>query len=288
MAEINTVAFLGAGSMMGFPMARNLARAGFEVRAWNRSRTKAEPLSSEGATVVADVGDAVAGADAIVTMLADADAVQAAVGDALRDTSGDVVWIQTSTVGVEGTERLRALADEYSIAFVDAPVLGTKQPAENAELVVLASGPDDVRPRVEPVFDAVGKRTLWVGEADAASRLKLVANAWVVSVVEATAETIALAEGIDVDPRQFLEAVSGGPLDLPYLQLKAGAMLERSFTPSFRLALAAKDARLITEAAQQADLDLPMFRTIRQRLEEGAQTHGDDDMAATFLTSTRR
>ncbi|MFC4000127.1 NAD(P)-dependent oxidoreductase [Prauserella oleivorans] len=285
MADIDTVAVLGAGGIMGFPMARNLARAGLQVRAWNRSREKAEPLSGDGVTVVDDPADAIDGADAIVTMLADADTVAGTVEGALGRATDGAVWIQTSTVGIDATARLRALADEHGVPFVDAPVLGTKQPAENAQLVVLASGPEQVRDRIQPVFDAIGKKTLWVGEAGAGSRLKLVANAWVMSVVEATAETVALAEGLDVDPRQFLEAVAGGPLDLPYLQLKAAAILERSFDPAMKLTLAAKDARLIAEAAEQHGLDLPLVRTIRNRFAEGAREHGDKDMSATYLTS---
>ncbi|MFD2396628.1 NAD(P)-dependent oxidoreductase [Prauserella oleivorans] len=236
-------------------------------------------------TVVDDPADAIDGADAIVTMLADADTVAGTVEGALGRATDGAVWIQTSTVGIDATARLRALADEHGVPFVDAPVLGTKQPAENAQLVVLASGPEQVRDRIQPVFDAIGKKTLWVGEAGAGSRLKLVANAWVMSVVEATAETVALAEGLDVDPRQFLEAVAGGPLDLPYLQLKAAAILERSFDPAMKLTLAAKDARLIAEAAEQHGLDLPLVRTIRNRFAEGAREHGDKDMSATYLTS---
>ncbi|MCA1689303.1 MAG: NAD-binding protein, partial [Actinobacteria bacterium] len=177
------------------------------------------------------------------------------------------------------------LARDHGLVFVDAPVLGTKAPAEKGELVVLASGPEDVHTRVDPVFDVVGRRTLWVGEAGAGTRLKLATNSWVLTIVEGAAETLALAEGLGLDPRLVLEAVAGGPLDLPYLQTKGKAMIERDFAPSFRLALAAKDARLVAEAAGQAGLDLPLLTAIRDRLEQGADSHGDEDLAATFLTS---
>ncbi|GAA1252147.1 NAD(P)-dependent oxidoreductase [Prauserella halophila] len=281
-----TVAFLGAGGLMGLPMARNLAQAGFPVRAWNRSREKAEPLADDGAVVVGDVATAVAGADVVVTMLADTGAIIESLGDELDSLAADAVWLQTSTVGVDGTQRLAELAAAHDVTFVDAPVLGTQAPAESGDLVVLASGPEDVRRRAGAVFDAVGKKTIWVGEVGAGSRLKLVANAWVMSLVEATAETVALAEGLDVDPQQFLDAVAGGPLDLPYLQAKGAMMIARDFDPSMKLALAAKDARLIDDAADEAGLDLPMLRTIRHRLGEGVADHGDEDMAATYLTSS--
>jgi 3-hydroxyisobutyrate dehydrogenase len=289
MAEIRSVAFLGAGGTMGLPMAGNLLRAGFDIRAWNRSREKAEPLAEDGAQVVDTAANAVEDADAVVTMLPDADAVAEVAGRAVLDrTSEDAVWIQMSTVGIEGTERLSAIAGESSVTFVDAPVLGTKQPAENAELVILASGPDEARDRVAPVFDALGKKTMWVGEAGSGSRLKVVTNAWLVALVEGAAESIALAEGIGIDPKLFLEAIGGGPLDTPYLEMKANMMIERVFEPSFRLALAAKDTRLATEAASRHELDLPLLEAISRRFEEGADRHGDEDLAATFLTSVER
>ena len=126
---------------------------------------------------------------------------------------------------------------------------------------------------------------MWLGEAGTGTRLKLVVNTWILSVLEGTAETIALAEGLGLDPALFLEAVEGGPLDIAYLRTKGAAMVERSFDPSFRLALAAKDAALVEEAAERHGLDLPLVETIRRRLEQGVPEHGDKDMSATFLTS---
>jgi 3-hydroxyisobutyrate dehydrogenase len=278
-----TVAVLGTG-IMGAPMARNLAAAGHEVRAWNRSRERAAPLAADGVAVAGEVAEAVRGADVVVTMLADADAVLATV-DAAGDLGG-AVWAQMSTVGIAGTERCAALAAERGVAFVDAPVLGTRQPAEAGALTVLASGADEARAPCEPVFAAVGARTLWLGEAGAGTRLKLVANAWVLALTEATAETFALAEGLGLDPRQLLDVVAGGPLDVPYLRAKGQMILERDFPPAFSLRLAAKDARLVEEAAGRHGLDLPLLATVADRLGQGVEAgHGDEDMAATWRTS---
>ena len=174
------------------------------------------------------------------------------------------------------------------VTLFDAPVLGTKQPAEQGKLVILASGPDDdggARAAVQPIFDAVGQKTMWLGAVGEGTRLKLVANAWVLTVVEGGAETIAFAEGLGLDPSLLFEAIEGGALDLPYLRLKGKAIAERNFEPSFRLTLAAKDARLIEESAQRRELDVPLFSTIRRRLAEGAKDHGDEDMSATYWTS---
>ncbi len=285
MATNEPVAVLGAGGTMGFGIARNLARAGIPVRAWNRSREKAEPLADDGATMVDTPAEAAAGAAVILTMLADADAVIASIERALDRVGESTVWLQMSTIGETATERCAEIAADHGVTFVDAPVLGTKQPALEGKLIVMASGPEEVRERLEPIFAAVGQKTMWVGEAGQGTRLKLVTNSWIVAVVEGAAETIALAEGLGVDPALFLEAIDGGPLDLPYLRMKGKAITERNFEPSFRLALAAKDARLVEEAAARRDLDLPLVRVIRERLEQAAREHGDEDLSATYLLS---
>ena len=288
MAGEKTIAVLGAGGVMGLPIARNLARAGFDVRAWNRSTEKTQPLTDDGVEIVASAAEAAEGAGVVLTILSDAEAVVAVMaggGRALSAMGEDSIWIQASTIGEQGTQRCIALAAERGVGFVDSPVLGTKAPAEQGKLVVLASGRDDLRARVAPIFDVIGQRTMWVGEAGSGTLLKLVSNTWILSVVEGSAEALALAEGVGVDPKLLLEAVAGGPLDLPYLQMKGNAIMQRDFEPSFRLALAAKDARLVEETARRHNLDLPLVTTIRERLDEGSRAHGDLDMCATYLTS---
>ena len=282
MPDQPTVALLGTGTM-GAGMARNIAAAGLPLRVWNRTRERAEPLADV-AEVAGSVSAAVTGADVVLTMLFDADSVADTMEEA-RDALGpDVVWLQQSTVGIDGTARLAKLAEQLGVAFVDAPVLGTKKPAEDGALVVLASGPEAVRDRVAPVLDAVGGRTMWVGEAGAGSRLKLAANAWVFTVVEGVAESLALTRELGLDPRLFLEAVRGGALDAPYVQLKGDAMLDGAFDPAFALAGALKDADMILEAARSAGLDLGVLPGVREHFARAVDAgHGDQDMAATYL-----
>ena len=153
----------------------------------------------------------------------------------LADVSEDSVWLQMSTIGEIGTERCSELAAAHGLTMFDAPVLGTKQPAEQGKLVILASGPRTGRDPAQPVFDAVGQKTMWLGEVGEGTRLKLVVNGWVLTVVEGGAETIAFAEGLGLDPALLFEALEGGALDLPYLRLKGKAIAERNFEPSFRL-----------------------------------------------------
>jgi 3-hydroxyisobutyrate dehydrogenase len=268
---------------MGAAMARNLAASGLPVSVWNRSRDRAEPLA-EVARVAGSVAEAVEGADVVLTMLYDAASVAETMSQA-RDHLGEhAVWLQQSTVGVEGVERLRALADDLGVTFVDAPVLGTRKPAEDGALVVLASGPESVRDRLTPVLEAIGSRTIWVGEAGAGSRLKLAANAWVVTVLEGIAESLALTRDLGLDPAMFLEAIAGGAMDAPYVQLKGKAMLAGEFAPSFTLGGALKDVDLIMAAAEDTGTELGLMPGIRGHLARAVEAgHGDLDMAATYL-----
>jgi 3-hydroxyisobutyrate dehydrogenase len=288
MSDQRCVAVLGAGSTMGLGMARNIAGAGFRVRAWNRTVEKARPLHEHGADVLETPREAADGADVLLTILSDADAVTGVFEEAASSAQDDAIWLQMSTIGEAGTERCAEVAERHGLTLIDAPVLGTKQPAEEGKLVVLASGPREAQERVQPIFDAVGQKTMWVGEAGAGTRMKMVANSWVLTVVEGVAETIALAEGLGLDPNLLLDAIEGGALDLPYLRMKTKAIMERNFEPSFRLTLAAKDARLIVESAERHGIDTPLFSTIRRRLAEGAREHGEEDFSATYLTSAPR
>jgi 3-hydroxyisobutyrate dehydrogenase len=284
-----TIAVLGAGGAMGSAIARNLLRAGMRVRAWDRTRAKAQPLADEGAAVCDTPAQAAETASMILTMLADGGAVLSAMdgeAGALSAAGDAVLWLQMSTIGEAGTARCAELARERRVLLVDAPVLGTRQPAEEGKLVVMASGPEDdeLRERLRPVFDALAQKTMWVGEVGAGSRLKLVTNAWLLAVVEGCAESIALADGLGLDPALLLEAVEGGALDMPYLRMKAKAILTGNFEASFGLALAAKDATLIEEAARARDLELPLLATVQQRLAQSAREHGDEDVIAVYRT----
>ncbi|GAB3574938.1 NAD(P)-dependent oxidoreductase [Amycolatopsis endophytica] len=272
-----TVAVLGTG-IMGLPMAANLAAAGHTVRAWNRTRDKAEPLRDQGCTIADSPAEAVDGADVAVTMLSDG----ATVDEVMRAASAPAgtLWVQTSTVGPEWTTRLAEFAAGAGLDFVDAPVLGTRKPARDGTLVVLASGAEDLRERCAPVFEAIGGRTMWVGETGAASRLKLVANAWVLALTNGTAESIGLARALGVDPKLFLEAITGGALDVPYAHLKGGAMIDGEYPLAFASRHAAKDARLVLDAAGDG-IDLAGTRAALAHLDAAiADGHGDEDMAA--------
>lgn len=289
MTDKLTVSVLGTG-IMGAAMARNLARAGHVVRAWNRTRTKAEPLTADGVRVADTPAEAVRGADVVLTVLYDGAAALETMRQAAPALRPGTAWVQSTTAGIEALGELAHFAREHGLPFFDAPVLGTRKPAEAGQLVVLAAGPSQDRDTVTPVFDAVGARTVWTGEDGAegsATRLKLVANSWVLTVTHGAAEALALAKGLDVDPQGFFDIIDGGPLDMGYLRAKAGLILDGGLTPpSFAVTTAEKDARLIVEAGERHGVRLDVAAAGAERFRRAAaQGHGGEDMAASYFAS---
>lgn len=289
MTDTRTVGVLGTG-IMGAAMARNLVRAGHTVRAWNRTRAKAEPLAADGAQVVGTAAEAVRDADVVLTMLYDGGTVLEVMREAAPAARPGAVWMQSTTTGLESVGELAGLAREHGLVFYDAPVLGTRQPAEAGQLTVLAAGPAEGRDVVTPVFEAVGARTVWTGEDAAvatATRLKLVANSWVIAATAATGEVLALAKGLGVDPQGFFDLIAGGPLDMGYLHAKADAILDgRLLPPSFAVTTAEKDARLIVQAGERHGVRLDVAGASAERFARAAaQGHADEDMAAAYFAS---
>ncbi|MGQ4413886.1 NAD(P)-dependent oxidoreductase [Streptomyces sp. SAS_269] len=289
MTDKPSVAVLGTG-IMGAAMARNIARAGLGVRAWNRTREKAEPLAADGIRVTGTPAEAVEGADVVLTMLYDGNTVLDVMREAAPALRSGAVWAQCTTAGTELVADLAGFADEHGLVFYDAPVLGTRQPAEAGQLTVLAAGPQEGRETLAPVLDAVGVRTVWTGDdgaAGSASRLKLVANSWVLAVTAAAGEALALAKALDVDPHDFFDLIEGGPLDMGYLRAKSSLVLDGKLTPaSFAVSTAEKDARLIVEAGEQGGVRLDVAAAAAERFARAAaQGHADEDMAAAYFAS---
>ncbi|MFF4752567.1 NAD(P)-dependent oxidoreductase [Streptomyces sp. NPDC002514] len=289
MTEKLTVSVLGTG-IMGAAMTRNIARAGHTVRAWNRTADKALPLAADGVQVAADPAAAVRDADVVLTMLYDGDTVLEVMREAAPALPAGAVWAQSTTAGLDSVAELAGFAREHGLVFYDAPVLGTRQPAESGQLTVLAAGPEEHRKTVTPVFDAVGVRTVWTGEdgaAAGATRLKLVANSWVLAVTAAGGEVLALSQALGVDPQSFFDLIAGGPLDMGYLRAKAGLVLEGRLSPAqFAVSTAGKDARLIVEAGERGHVRLDVAAATAARLARAAaQGHGDEDMAAAYFAS---
>lgn len=277
------VAVLGTGTM-GSGFAHRLVQQGFAVHAWNRTRAKAEPLAAEGVVVAGTAREAVEDADVVITMLFDADAVTEVIEEAAPGVGEGSVWLQMSTVGLDGIGRLEQLASTRGLAMLDAPVLGTRKPAAEGTIVVLAAGDPALRDRVRPVLDALASRTVWVGEKiGAASALKLVCNAWIGTLTAGIAQSIALAQAFGLDGAQFLDAISGGQMDTPYAHIKGAEMLDDDFPTSFALDGLLKDLNLTIAAASADDLVPAVTLGVRDVYARASEAGlGREDVAAVF------
>ncbi len=281
------IAFLGTGRM-GAPMAANLARSGLDVRVWNRTASRAAALTADGATVAGSPAQAVQGAGILVTMLADGPATeQAAHGpDGFLATVPGLTWVQMATIGMDWTQRLADIAARHGVTFVDAPVSGSEGPARAGQLTILASGPDQVRDVLAPVFGALGRATTWLGPAGNGTRAKLALNNWLADLTEATAETLAFARQVGLDPAAIVDLLASTPLGSPYAVQKARTMLAGDFTPAFALKHALKDAELAAQAAQAAGTELTLTDALLPRWRRAAASgHADEDLAAVYTVS---
>jgi 3-hydroxyisobutyrate dehydrogenase len=278
------VAVLGTG-IMGAGMTRSLLRAGLDVTVWNRHPGRAAPLAADGAHVAGTPAEAVAGADAVITMLWDGNSVAEVMADALPAAPDGILWAQATTISVrDAGDLLPALADGCGARYIDAPVLGTRQPAEEGRLTVLAAAPEALREPITPVFGAIGARTVWVSEQPGdGTRLKLVANSWVATIVAATAQSIALAQGLGLDPRAFLDMMKGGAVDAPYLHIKGEAIIDGQFATSFAVDGAVKDTGLIAAAMRESGTDAALMEAVSDQYRKASDAgHGEKDMAAIF------
>jgi len=278
------VAVLGTG-IMGAGMARSLLRSGLDVTVWNRTSGRAAPLAADGAHVAGTAAEAVAGVDAVVTSLWHGDSVAEVMTEALPSAPAGILWVQTTTISLrDAGDRLPALAARHGARYVDAPVLGTRQPAEEGKLTVLAAAPEPLRDPVAPVFGAIAARVVWVSERPGdGARLKLVANSWVTTMVAAAGQAIAFARELGLDPQVFLDVVKGSAVDTPYLDLKGQAMIAARFPASFAVDGAVKDTGLIAAAMREAGTDATLMDAVGQQFRKAADSgHGDDDMAAVY------
>ena len=245
------VAVIGVGTM-GHGMAASALRAGIPTVVWDRTPAATQDLAVLGAEIAESAADAARRAAIVVTMVPDAAAVVATARDEgmLAALAPGSIWVQMSTIGVAGIERVAALVeqDRPDVTLVDAPVSGSKDPAEHGELTIFASGPDAVRERVTPLFDALGHQTLWVGPVGRGTRVKVVNNTWLAFGAEAVDASVALAHRLGLDTQTIVEALGAGPLVSPWQSAKLERIAQGDFTPQFALRLALKDVRLALDA----------------------------------------
>ncbi|MGO8961823.1 MAG: NAD(P)-dependent oxidoreductase [Streptosporangiaceae bacterium] len=248
------VAILGIGTM-GHGMAASAVRAGIPTIVWDRRAEATRELAGRGAEVAETAAEAARRAGIVVTMVpdADADAVMSVAQDdgMLAALTPGSIWVQMGTIGLAGIDDVIALVarERPDVTLLDAPVSGSKDPAERGQLIIFGSGPDEARPRVAPLFGALGHRTVWVGAAGAGTRLKLVNNTWLAFETEAIAASLALARRLGLSTETVADALDGSSLVSPWQAAKLPRITKGDYSAQFALSLALKDVHLALQAA---------------------------------------
>ena len=274
--------FIGAGNM-GSPMARNLLRAGHRVTIYNRTRAHAEPLLQEGAALADSPAEAARDADAVITMLADDQALEPAAQSIQETLPPGAIHIGASTISVACSRRLAGRHTACGQLYVAAPVFGRPVAAAAAKLWIVAAGPPEAIVRCQPVFEAIGRGTSVVGtEPWQANAVKLSGNFLIAAALESLGEAFALVRKCGIDASQFLEIVDNALFKSPLYAGYGAAVAQEQFEPAgFKLHLGFKDLRLVQEAAESAAVPMPLAGLLRDRfLAAIARGEGDLDWAA--------
>jgi 3-hydroxyisobutyrate dehydrogenase len=275
------VGLLGIG-LMGSAMAGRLLDQGIAVTAWDRDPEHARALQDRGATAANEPAEVLEDTQAVITMLPTADVILDVVEPLLDAWPQETIWLQMSSVGAAEADQLTQVAEAHAVTIVDAPVSGSTHPAEQGQLTILGSGPDSVRALVEPIFDALGSRVMWVGEAGMGSRLKLAANHWMISSVAALAESVHLCEAMGLDPQQFKALLDGGPLGSAYVVQKLDEMQRHQYPAGFPVRLALKDLELVREVEQGSRATMPLLDVVHELFMSAGPARADQDLAAIY------
>jgi 3-hydroxyisobutyrate dehydrogenase len=286
LGENSRVGVLGIG-LMGSAMARRLLTQGISVTAWDRDPEKARALEAHGAQSAERAGDLVSACEVVITMLPTAGVILEVVEPLLEDWPAATIWAQMSSVGAPEADQLTAIAEKHRVTLIDAPVSGSTHPAEEGQLTILASGPASARAAIEPVFDALASRVMWVGEAGTGSRLKLAANHWMITSVAALAETMRLCEVMGLDQQHLRALLDGGPLGSAYALQKLEEMQRHEYPAGFPVRLALKDLQLVSEVADDASTKTPLLDAVLERFTIANEELASEDVAAVYEVAGR-
>src|SRR5450631_2096300 len=268
--------------LMGSAMAHRLLDRGIAVVAWDRDSEQLRALEDRGGEPAERPSEVVSGAGVVITMLPTAAVILDVVEPLLEDWPEGTVWLQMSSVGAAEADQLTQVAEAHAVRLVDAPVSGSTHPAEEGELTILASGPDSARTAVEPIFDALASRVLWVGAAGMGSRLKLAANHWMITMVAALAESMNLCQVMGLDQRHFVALLDGGPLGSSYALQKLDEMQRHEYPAGFPVRLALKDLELVREVEHSSRATMPLLDAVLERFIAAGPDLADQDLAAIY------
>jgi 3-hydroxyisobutyrate dehydrogenase-like beta-hydroxyacid dehydrogenase len=279
------IGFIGLGNM-GLAIAGNLIKAGHTLAVYNRTQSRADSLKSSGVRIAKTPNEVAYDAEFLITMLADDHAVESCIhepGNAIDSLDRDTVHISLSTISVDLSRRLAAAHRERDQHYVAAPVFGRPEAAAAAKLFIVAAGDAAQVERCKLIFDVIGQKTFVVGEnAPAANLIKLAGNFLITTVIEAMAESIALARKHGIDPNLFLDVMTNSLFNAPIYKNYGAMIAADNFEPvGFKLPLGLKDNKLVLAAAEEVSVPLPMANLVHDRY-MSAMAHGmaESDWAA--------
>ncbi len=286
------VGFVGLG-IMGSAMAANLVKGGFEVTVWNRTPAKCDPLAVLGTSVAASPRETTEASDIVFAMMATPLAVES-----VRDGDNGIIaglksgkgYVDMSTIDIETSKESARRAHERGALFLEAPVAGSRKPAEEAQLTIMAAGDRELYDRSLPVLEKMGKKILFLGEVGNGARMKLANNLVMGGMIASFAEGMALASQSGLDLAQLLEVLDAGALANPMFRLKGAAVAENNHFPAaFPLKHMQKDLRLALRLAEQIELPLFTTATVNELFKEAvSQGLGDFDFAAVSRAIRKR
>ncbi len=279
------VGFIGLG-IMGSRMAANLMKEGHHLTVYNRTKEKAADLLEQGATWADSPAAVVKEANVLITMLAHPEAVEeTALGDEgfLDAMNEGDLWVDSSTLNPSFSKRMAQEANARGIRFLDAPVLGTKAPAEQGELLFFVGGDETDVEKVRPLFDAMGKGTKHVGDNGMGTSFKMVVNHILATSMLAFSEGIALGEGLGLSQEALFDTLIGGPLVPAYMGTKRKKLEKRDYTPDFPLKWMQKDMQMVSTAAYDAGVPMPLANLTKELYQAAVKRgHGDEDFSAIY------
>lgn len=281
------IGFIGMG-IMGQPMAENILKSGYELMAYNRTKEKAQALTDKGGIVVSTPAELTEWADVIILMLTGPEAIDAvlyAEQGILSAQPADKIIINMSTVSPSYTRNLKKCLEPSNISFIDAPVSGSKKPAIEGSLIILAGGEADQINGLEPLFLTMGKKVIYCGEAGKGSAMKMTINLLLALMIEGLCESLNLAQLLNLDTDLVLDSILAGHLGCGLFNLKRDMLKQNDFPVQFPLKHMTKDLRFVLQTADEAGAAVPAGHAVYQLYRQGVGLgNGDLDFAAVKRT----
>ena len=280
---MKSIGFIGTG-LMGLPMAKNLLKSGFKLKAFNRSIEKADPLRKFGAEISKSIKEVVNDSEVIITMLTD----DIAVNDVMKNSDfADNIKSGATVIDMSSVKPKTALTHaenlkSKNINYLDAPVSGGTIGADEASLAIMVGGNKDVFEKCFDIFKAMGNPTL-VGPISCGQITKLANQIIVGLTIGAVAEAVTLCEKAGVDPNKMIEALKGGWADSKILQTHGKRMIDKDFTPKGKTSTHLKDMNNILECAKNSNTELPISNLIKEMYKTLVKNgHGDEDHSSLY------